>query len=298
MRILLITLSNIGDAVMTTPVLAHLHALHPEARIDLVADRRSSRLFEACPFVGEIHHKDKKRGWRGVLALVRTLRRQRYDLIVDLRTDGLALLLRARRRLMKWGRRPHGPHAVEDLISIIDPINPAHEIPPVQLCLDEGARAAATALLAGLPGTRHLAIGPGANWPPKIWPAERFAELANRLADHFDGCVLLGGAADRDRCRAVSERLDLPAVDISGRTDLLTAAAALEACDLFIGNDSGLGHMAAAVGTPTLTLFGPGEPERYHPWSPTNRYLVQPQRDLARLEVDSVLPVALELVNP
>ena len=297
MRILLITLSNIGDAVMTTPVMERLHQLYPEAVLDLVADRRSSRLFAACPYVGEIHHKDKKKGWRGVLALVRRLRRRRYDLIVDLRTDGLALLLRGRRRLMKWGRSPRGPHAVEDLAAIIAPIDAEARIPPMRLWLDETSRAQAEAMLASLPGRRWLALAPGANSDHKIWPAERFSELANRLGEHFDACVLLGSPADRPRCAAVARDLVLPRLDLSGETDLLTAAAVLDRMRLFVGNDSGLGHMAAAMATPTVTVFGPGRPERYHPWGPRARWVVQPEQDLARLSVEEVLPAAEELLR-
>ena len=99
--ILLITLSNIGDALMTTPVLEVLHHQYPQAVIDIVTDARAGNLFEFCPYQGEIILKHK--GWRGTLALVKRLRITRYDLIVDLRTDGLTLLLRARRKLTRRG---------------------------------------------------------------------------------------------------------------------------------------------------------------------------------------------------
>ncbi|WJW75268.1 glycosyltransferase family 9 protein [Thiohalobacter sp. IOR34] len=295
--ILLISLSNIGDAVMTTPVLERLHQLHPEAVIDIVGDRRSSRIFHHCPYRGHIFHKEKKRGWRGVLALVGQLRRQRYDLVVDLRTDGLAYLLRARRRLVKWGRRPYGPHAVEDLISIIDPINPGQRIPPPRVWLGHEEEDAAKHLLQDLPGPRRLALAPGANWSGKIWPAERFAALANRLGDHFDGVLLLGGPGDQERCAEVARQLQLPALDLAGQTDLLTASALIARCRLLVGNDSGLGHLASGVGTPTLTVFGPGRPERYHPWGAANRWRVGADRSLERLRVEEVEAAARELLE-
>ncbi|MBT8439621.1 MAG: glycosyltransferase family 9 protein, partial [Gammaproteobacteria bacterium] len=132
-QILFITLSNIGDAVMTTPTLERLHQLFPNALIDLVCDARSEILFEHCPYRGEIFLKDKKQGKKGLFKLIRQLRKKRYDLIVDLRTDGLAYLLRAKKRLTKFGHQPYGPHAVEDLISIIDKINPEKQIPPTRI---------------------------------------------------------------------------------------------------------------------------------------------------------------------
>lgn len=294
MKILVISLSNIGDAVMTTPVLERLHALYPDAVIDIVGDRRSSILFTHCPYSGEIFHKEKKQGWRGLLKLIRELRRTRYDLIVDLRTDGLAYLLRGSRRLVKWGRRPYGPHAVQDLMSIIDRINPERAIPAAKVWLSETERGAASALLEGFAARRLLAIGPGANWEPKIWAAEAFAEAANLLGDAFDGVVLLGGPGDVERARRVAQRLALPHCDLTGRCDLLTTAAVLERCALFIGNDSGLGHLASGVDTPTLTVFGPGQPARYHPWSANARWLVGAQRDLANVAAAQVAALARE----
>ena len=90
--ILLITLSNIGDAVMTTPVMTALHNKYPRAVMDIVADARSGEIFTQCPYKGEIFLKDKQAGWQGLLRLVKQLRMKRYDLMVDLRTDGLTLL--------------------------------------------------------------------------------------------------------------------------------------------------------------------------------------------------------------
>ena len=102
---LFITLSNIGDALLTTPVLQFLHRHDEAASIDIVSDKRSSLLFRHCPYRGEIYNKQKERFLRGVPALWYELRRKRYDLVVDLRTDVLARLIPAEKRLFKrgWG---------------------------------------------------------------------------------------------------------------------------------------------------------------------------------------------------
>lgn len=288
-RVLVVGLSNIGDAVLTTPVLERLHQLYPQARMDVVGDRRSSALFTHCPYLGRVIHRDKNRGWRGRLALIRELRRVRYDLIVDLRTDGMAYLLRARRRLTKWHRGRHGPHAVEDHMSVIAAINPGGEIPPAAVWPGESERAFAERVLAELPGTRWLALAPGANWAPKTWPAERFAALAETVRGHFDALVLLGGPDDRARCETIRSHVSLPCVDLAGETSLLEAAAVLGRCAAFVGNDSGLGHMAAAAGIPTLTVFGPGRPWRYHPWGANAVWLVSDSGRIEDLEVNTVV---------
>lgn len=285
--ILVITLSNIGDAVMTTPVLEALHRRYPEAAIDLVADRRSSEVFTHCPYRGRIVLKEKRTGWRGTLKLVRELRRMRYDLIVDLRTDGLAYLLRARRRLTKWQRRPRGLHAVEQHMGVIAALGDI-DVPPARVWLTPELEREAVQRLRPLPGKRWLALGPGANWEPKIWPADRFRTLVAQLQDSFDGIVLLGGPGDAERCAAVARDCPLPLVDLAGHTGLLEAAAVLARAAAFVGNDSGLGHLAAAAGTPTLTLFGPGQPARYHPWGTHAHWLTSPENDLNRLGTETV----------
>ena len=100
-KFLFITLSNIGDALLTTPVLQCLHRYDERASIDIVGDKRSSLLFRHCPYRGEIYHKQKQRFLRGTPSLLLELRRKRYDLVVDLRTDILAYLVRAEKRLFK-----------------------------------------------------------------------------------------------------------------------------------------------------------------------------------------------------
>jgi len=295
-HILLVTLSNIGDAVMTTPVMEALHGKHPQAVMDIVADPRSSELFAHCPYRDRVIHRDKQQGWRGSLALVRELRRSRYDLIVDLRTDGLAWLLRGRRRLTRHGaRRPEG-HAVERHMQVIRRYVGTAGIPSTRLWFDGREQEYANRTLAGLPGRRWLALGAGARWEPKRWPPGSFRELVQRRREDIDAVVLLGSQADADSCRILADGLSLPCLDLAGRTGLLEAAALLSRMSLFIGNDSGLGHLAAAVGTPTLTLFGPGDPQRYRPWNPGGRWLQSPDRDIRTLPVNQVAEALTELL--
>jgi heptosyltransferase-3 len=286
-HILLITLSNIGDALMTTPVLEALHRQHPQAVIDIVTDARASDLFEFCPYRGEIILKQK--GWRGTIALLKRLRVTRYDLIVDLRTDGLTLLLHGQRKLTRRGNRTTGGHAVERHFGVItQDIQPA-EIPPQRVWLTESQRTFAQQQLADLPGKRWLALGPGARWAPKCWSPENYVELAKQLTEYFDAIILLGSKNDMATCQHISEGLVLPHRNLAGKTDLLQAAAILEQAQLFVGNDSGLGHLAAASGTATLTVFGPGDPERYHPWHPQARWVQRENDSIDNVTVSQVV---------
>jgi ADP-heptose:LPS heptosyltransferase len=100
----------------------------------------------------------------------------------------------------------------------------------------------------------------------KRWPAERYAALADRLrAEHGARVVLLGGPGDRTVVDAVRSTAAAPPDDLSGARPLAEVAAIIEACDLYVGNDSGIAHLAAAVGTPVVAVFGPTDPRRYGP---------------------------------
>lgn len=286
-RLLFITLSNIGDAIMTTPVLELMHRHHPDATIDIVTSPRAAAVFEHCPYRGELILK-AGHGVRAGMALVRRLRQRRYQLAVDLRTDGLAWLLRAERRMTKLGARPLGPHAVERHLGVAHGLLEDEPPTPITWTSPADDQRAAN-LLNDLPGSRWLALGPGARWPPKRWPAERFAALANRLCDRFDGLILLGDADDELACTQIAETVSMPVVSVAGRTSVTEAAAVLRQAAYFVGNDSALGHVAAAVGVPSLTLFGPGDPVRYHPWGRNAKWLQSPTGRLEDLSVEAVV---------
>lgn len=281
-RLLVITLSNIGDVVLTTPVLEALASLYPNTVIDLFGDARSAQLLSAAPYVGDIFLYNKRATWCERLRFLAALRRRRYRLIVDLRSPFVAYLLRAEQRLSKPARRRPGLHAAQEHFAALAPLLP-HAAPPLcRVYLTCGDHEMAGRLLADLPGTRWLAIAPGANWPGKKWPRDHYRALLALAAPSFDGAIIVGSEHDADDARAiVSTRL--PCVITAGNTQLRTAAAVLARAHAFVGNDSGLGHIAAALGIPSLTCFGPGDPVRYRPWGPRARVAHAAQGDLTQL---------------
>ena len=292
-RLLVITLSNIGDLVMTTPVMEALAQRFPNARIDVVADARSSSLLHAAPYIGTIHHRDKRAGLGGLARLVKALRVQRYRLAVDLRTPVIPYLVRAEQRLVKPRRKRARVrrHAVSEHFEVLQSLLGPGMPPLCRLYLDATVVADAQVRLAALPQGPLLAIAPGANWPGKEWPVPRYRALLDVLREDFAAAVILGNDADREKATSLGE-VALPVLDLTGRTALPLAAAILARMNMFIGNDSGLGHIAAAMAVPTLTLFGPGEPQRYRPWGPRGKILLAPGGDLQRLEVERVVQAA------
>jgi lipopolysaccharide heptosyltransferase III len=265
MRILFVTATRIGDAVLSTGLLSYLVERFAEARLTIAAGPAAAPLFAALPGLERLLVMTKRRWALHWLPLYAQAARHRWDLVVDLRGSALAYLLRAgeRRVMAKGDATEHRVVQLARLFALDPPPSP-------QLWIAPAHEHAAAALLP--PGSPVLAIGPAANWRGKQWRGERFAELARQLTA-ADG-ILPGArvavlAASHERAQAVPLFGALPAgrvIDLVGRTDLLTAAAVLRRCALFIGNDTGLMHIAAACGTPTLGLFGPSPAVQYAPW--------------------------------
>jgi ADP-heptose:LPS heptosyltransferase len=257
--------------------LSHLIEKHPGARLTIAAGPAAAPLFEAVPGLDRLIILRKQRGGLHWLALFGQVAARRWDLVVDLRGSALAWLLRAgERRVMAKG--DPGEHRVRQLGRLFN-LDPP---PAPRLWVPAERERRAEALVPA--GDPVLAIGPAANWRGKQWRAERFAELAVRLT--APGGLMPGArvavlAAAHERVQAAPVIAALPAarmLDLVGLTDLLTAAAVLRRCKLFIGNDTGLMHISAAAGTPTLGLFGPSPVEQYAPWGPCNHSVWTPGR--------------------
>jgi heptosyltransferase III len=294
MRILFVTATRIGDAVLSTGVLSHLLARYPGARLTIAVGRDAAPLFADVPGLERIITIEKRR-WRAHwLGLYRAVALKRWDVVVDLRASALAYLLWAKRRYVAQ-KRQVGEHRVKQMARIFGLETP----PPPQLWIGPQREAEAASLLPA--GAPVLAIGPAANWRGKEWRAERFAELAQRLTAPgglFPGArvAVLAAAHERPQAAPLIAALGPRAIDLVGKIHLLTVAAVIKRTALFIGNDTGLMHLAAATGAPTLGLFGPSPIDQYSPWGPhtavvataiAHRDLIPP--DFDRLTTDTLM---------
>jgi len=276
MRLLFITATRIGDAVLSAGLLGHLLERHPGARVTVAAGRAAAPLFAALPGIERVLTIDKRPFKRHWLDLWTATAFRRWDLVVDLRASAIAYLVPARHRVTA-GKRDDTRHRVEELAALLH-LDPP---PAPQVWLAPEHEADAERLVPA--GAPVLAIGPAANWNGKQWPAERFAEVAKALTGP-DGALagariaVLAAGPERGQAQPVIEALPAARVlDLVGAVDLLTAAACLRRCRAFLGNDSGLMHLAAAAGTPTLGLFGPSHTRRYRPWGPKAAFLRTPE---------------------
>jgi lipopolysaccharide export system permease protein len=274
MKILFISANRVGDAVLTTGLLKHLVDTYPAAQFTIACGPYGADLFRAVPRLEKLIVMKKKKYNGHWFELWRQCIGVKWDLIVDLRNSAVSRLLFAKKRA--WHTRGSGQHKVVDNAAVLR-LNPPPD-PHIWLT-DEAIREAARII----PGDRPvLALGPAANWPPKQWPIEHFTALVTALTDPggamADASILV--VADRHEREQVAPLLaaipDARRIELIGR-DLQTAAACLQRARLYVGNDSGLMHLAAALGTPTLGLFGPGYPDIYGPWGPKCAAITTPE---------------------
>ncbi|MFC3675115.1 glycosyltransferase family 9 protein [Ferrovibrio xuzhouensis] len=266
MRILFITANRLGDAILSTGLLDELHRQRPKARFTVVCGPAAAGVFTAAPNLERIIVMRKKPWARHWWDLWKQVAATRWSLVLDLRGSGIGQFLMAHRRRGYSGSAPH-MHKVIALSNVLKLNAPAH---PVVWTTAE--HAATAARLWPEDGTPTLALGPTANWGGKIWPGDRFAELATRLTAPGGilpnaRIVVFGGPGEE--ALATATLAGLPAdrtLDLIGKVELPVLAAALRRCAFYIGNDSGLMHLAAASGTPTLGLFGPSRERVYGPW--------------------------------
>ncbi|MEO5372991.1 MAG: glycosyltransferase family 9 protein [Alphaproteobacteria bacterium] len=266
MKILFITSTRIGDAVLSTGLLDHLLRTYPQARVTIACGPQPLPLFAAVPNLDRAIPMAKGRWARHWISLWLTCVGTRWDIVVDLRKSAVSYLLRARKRY-QLGGGTEPIHRVRQIADVLD--LPEPPMPKIWTARSHGE--AAARLIP--PGPPVLAVGPTSNWRAKTWRPGNFVELAERLAGPagiLPGARIAVFGAGNERPHAQPVIDALPAgrcIDLVGSVDLLTAYACLERCDFYVGNDSALMHLAAASGIPTLGLFGPSPEVFYAPWS-------------------------------
>ena len=307
MRILFITSTRIGDAVLSSGLLAHLIDTYPDARITVACGPIPADLFRDVPGLEAIHIMTKERSGGHWLKLWMASVGTVWDLVIDLRSSAISWLVPTKKRFVYRKADAHRVVAAGQVLNLPEP-------PAPKIFAGPEVRAKAKDIVGDGP---VLAIGPTANWIGKAWPIDRFQRLVQTLTASggvLEGAKVLVLGAPHERHMVGSLLDSIPPgqlIDQVGRADLLTVYACLERCHFYVGNDSGLMHLAAAAGIPTLGLFGPSNERHYRPWGPLARAARGPQsfEDMTRgdfqfdgtechmqgLTVETVCAVANEL---
>lgn len=266
--ILFITWSRLGDALLSNGLLDHLARTVPNARITVACGPVAADLYRSAPSVTHVHvmYKGPRAAhWRGLMRLV-SLRHWEY--VVDLRSSAIAYTLWANHRhvFRAAAGDVHKAKQIGDLFGLKPP-------PAAMAWADAAAVAKADALV---PTGPLFAVGPTTNWPGKQWPVEKFVTLLAEVTGPggpFAGhkVLVLGGPGEEAYAAPIKNALGAQAVDLVGQLSPSETFAALRHAAFFIGNDSGLMHMACSARLPVVALFGPSNDAVYGPYGVPHR---------------------------
>jgi lipopolysaccharide heptosyltransferase I len=334
MNIALVKLSSIGDVVHALPVAAALHAALPQARLTWIVERREAAVLRGNPALSEVVPVDT-RGWRrartplaiaettgALVALGRHLRGVRFDVAIDLQgltksgvitaatgaplrigfaaahcREGLNVLFTNQR----VAPPPAARHVVDRYLALVAPLGARAHAVEFALPTDAAAETRLDEFLMGAglkPRDRLVVLNPGAGRPDKRWPIERFRALARRLADEAGASVLvIWGPNELADARAIVGTATPGGVVLAPPTDLDELLAVLRRASVIVAADTGPLHLAAALGTRCVGLYGPTAAERNGPYGRGHRALQSPDGTMASLDVERVFRAVAGLLD-
>ena len=296
-RILILRLERIGDLLMTLPAIADVRAFAPAAAIDLVVGSWNADLARAIDPVTRVVCLDaswlaREAAGSSVLPLIAAARGWRdahYDLAINFEPDirgnfvvaasGAAWTAGYRSGgggplldvALDFDTRAHTSDNARRLVAtVFNSAIPAEQPPTLVVPSQAHEQASRILMDAGQP---LIGVHVSGGRAIKQWPVERFGDVARRLAEQLGATIVLSGTAtDRAMVQAVKQTLPpRHVIDVAGQADLLTLAGVIERLDLLVTGDTGPMHLAVAVGTPVVAVFGPSDPARYAPRGPFDR---------------------------
>jgi heptosyltransferase III len=285
-NILIIKLRYIGDVLLATPTVRAIKAARQDFRITMMVNRGTEDVLSGNQDLDEIMVLDKE-SLASQWQLIAGLRRRRFDTVIDL-TDGdrsafLSWVSGAPVRIgfndeHRWRGKWYThvvpsqsgiQHRIDRDLEALKPmsIHASSKDPQLRLTPEEGNSADELLDQLGVQRSQPMVIlQPGARYWFKAWPPERFAELAERLMSQHGCQVLIGGSdQDIDLAEQIRQMVKSRPIVMAGRTTIKQFAAIAKKSVLFVGNDSGAMHIASAVGTPVVALFGPSNPREWGP---------------------------------
>ena len=324
-RLLIVKTSSIGDVIHALPVVQAIKESRPGLTLDWVVRRRCADVLRGCPWIDRLIVIEDKPGWRDLVRLRRSLRAAHYDCALDMQgllLSGLVTRMSDAPIRIGWDRNREGntfwlthpivpgrasdargdTHEVSALGGFAALFGVAVPVPDFtpQPYLTEGGKAQAQIWLQPLPRPR-IALNVGASRAYKRWPVAYWAQVADRLAKQGLGIVFVGGEKDSGTVASVQSQRAHPGydVDLSGKTNLPQLAAVLDACELVVSGDTGPMHIAVAVGTPVVALFGATNPARHGPYGGRNVVLRPPGAATARgRPTDAEGEAAMRAISP
>ncbi len=283
-RFLAVRLSSLGDIVHTLPAVAALRESFPDARIDWVVEHKWSALLQGSPVVNEVIALDRS-SWRALGSCIGRLRAARYTCALDFqglyKSAVLAFLSGTRRRVglaRQFAREggaalfytervsPPAGHIVEQILALAESIGARRAASPFPLRVPAEAEADMNRRLAASGLRDFFVLSPGGGWRGKRWPAERYGALYRELARRHGWRGVVNCGPGEDELAEAVCRAAAPEEPVRFSTDLPQLMALLRRARIVIAGDTGPLHLAVALGTPVVGLYGQTDPKRNGPY--------------------------------
>jgi heptosyltransferase-2 len=332
-KVLFITLSNIGDAILTLPCLDRLRQDYPDSQFTVICTPRSAQIFRDNPLIHKVIIYDKHSRLRDKWRLFKELRKEKFDRVVDLRDSLFGYLLPAGwagifrrapgkikhmkdRHLWKI-RNPclSGRQAKSEIRNPKQIPNPKSQNKSLYISSQDEAYIDRILKENGInQGDRIFVLAPGARSHIKRWAKERFAQLIGLLAAEFKAKIILAGdREDAPIADEIARKADSPVLNLAGKTSITQLACLLQKSTLVVTNDSAVLHLSSYLDLPVVAIFGPTNEEKYGPWS--GRYAIAKKEIFCRpcekaqcrfgtlecmqlVKVEDVLHRVRDLLNP
>ncbi|MBU4311619.1 MAG: glycosyltransferase family 9 protein [Candidatus Omnitrophica bacterium] len=269
-KILFITLSNIGDAILALPVLSALKDNFPGAKIDVVVGPRPKEIFEKDPGVNRVFVYDKQTGLKTKMDFIRILRAQMYDLAVDMRTSLIPILIGAKKRSKLFSiNKTRAIHKRSVHLNKLKELGIECRLRQ-NIFIDEEDRKSVAGLLEAKgvkEGDMVIGVSPSCRSLLKQWRTDGFIDVIKTLLNHGDfKIVLIGDSAQKNSSKKITDAIASEnLIDLTGETDLNQLFALIERMKLLLTCDSAALHIACDLGVRVAAIFGPTDPGEYGP---------------------------------
>lgn len=262
-KLLFIGNTRLGDSVMSTGLLESLCFFY-KADATVVCGNVAHSIFRSCPYVDKVIKLNKKKYSMHWYDVWKEIKKIKWDIVCDLRNTPVIWFISAKKRIVLPTRDAKVLHRIDRLSKI----NPTHNKPMPKVWISSEDDLEAQSYVSNKKGP-FIVIGPTANWVAKMWNINKFAELIQKimLYDSFIGgtIILVGGPGEEKIGKDLINLIgDIDIINLIGKP-IMPTAAMFKISKVFVGNDSGLMHLSAATGIPTLGLFGPTDDKLYSP---------------------------------
>ncbi|MCA9401888.1 MAG: glycosyltransferase family 9 protein, partial [Candidatus Omnitrophica bacterium] len=282
-NILIISLSNIGDLVLTFPVIDRIKANYPQAKVSVVIGPKGLGLLKRNHHFHDVIIFDKTHSaWQKFLWLLEQ-RKKKYDCVIDLRNTMIPFFLNPKIKTSPFKKKDPTEHMrdkhIRKMLTALDLSQEARE----RFCLDyndiDRRRIDHLKEKFHFQDGQYLIMAPGSANPGKRWPWRHFARTAQKVMDQYSlPSLLIGDRMDADFAEEIVREAPKAAINLCGVTTILQSAMLIEKAVLNIMNDSAPMHIASYLDKPVIAIFGPSSPLHYGPWSAQNKFFQKPPR--------------------